>query len=144
MSVNENENVFSVNEGKRCNTDPTAGAKSEYSWQMSYDITVNKKNTSLFFCLFIISAQVFQRSYDIFIQTRTCSYKPRNMLQPMPGTDKMLQNLNLISCKSQFLVFPTMCLFHVLGIHLSERTSMTRVSLSASSNFTDLRCARWF
>ena len=43
MSVNENENLFSVNEGKSCNTDPTAGAKSEYSWQMSYDITVNKK-----------------------------------------------------------------------------------------------------
>ena len=95
MSVNENEILFSVNEGKSCNTDPTAGAKSEYSWQM------RKKNTSLFFCLFIISSQVFQRSYDIFMQTRTCSYKPRNMLQPMPGADKMLQNLNLISCKSQ-------------------------------------------
>ena len=106
MSVNENENLFSVNEGKSCNTDSTAGAKSEYSWQMSYDITVNKKNTSLFFCLFIISAQVFQRSYDIFMQTRTCSYKPRNMLQPMPGTDKMLQNLNLISCKSQMFSSP--------------------------------------
>ena len=65
-----------------------------------------KKNTSLFFCLFIISAQVFQRSYDIFMQTRTCSYKPRNMLQPMPGTDKMLQNLNLISCKSQMFSSP--------------------------------------
>ena len=95
MSVNENKNLFSVNEGKSCNTDPTAGAKSEYSWQM------RKKNTSLFFCLFIISSQVFQRSYDIFMQTRTCSYKARNMLQPMPGADKMLQNLNLISCKSQ-------------------------------------------
>ena len=80
------------------------------------------------------------------MQTRTCSYKPRNMLQPMPGTENMLQNLNLFSGKSQFLVFPTMCLFHVLVIHLSERTAMTRVSLSAGSNFTDLWWARrfWF
>ena len=53
-----------------------------------YDITV-KKTLVYFFCLFIISAKVFQRSYDIFMQTRTCSYKPKNMLQPMPGTNKM-------------------------------------------------------
>ena len=110
----------------------------EYSWQISYYITV-KKSTGLFFCLFIVSAQVFQCSYDIFMQTRTCSYKPRNMLQPMPGTEKMLQNLNLISCKSQYLIFPTMCVFHVLGIQLWQRTTMARVSLSAGSNFTDLR-----
>ena len=98
-----------------------------------------KKNHLFIFCFFIISVQVFQCSYGIFMQTRTCSYKPRSMLQPMPGTHKMLQNLNLISCKSQFLVFPTMCVFHLLGIHLSERTAMTRVSLSAGSNCTDLR-----
>ena len=62
----------------------------EYSWKISYDITVKKDTCSFFFYLFIISAQVFQRSYDIFMQTRTCSCKPRNMLQPMRGTDKML------------------------------------------------------
>ena len=36
-----------------------------------------KKTLVYFFCLFIISAKVFQRSYDIFMQTRTCSYKPK-------------------------------------------------------------------
>ena len=58
MSVNENENLFSVNEGKSCNTDPTAGAKSEYSWQMSYDITVNKK-TLLYSFVFLLSLRKF-------------------------------------------------------------------------------------
>ena len=44
------------------------------------------------------------------------------------------------------LVFPTMCVFLVLGIYLSERTTMARVSLSAGWNFTDLWWARrfWF
>lgn len=46
----------------------------------------------------------------------------------------------------RYLVFPTMCVFLVLGIHLSERMTMARVSLSAGSNFTDLWWARrlWF
>ena len=71
-----------------------------------------KKTLVYFFCLFIISAKVFQRSYDIFMQTRTCSYKRKNMLQPMPGTNKMPQNLNLISSKSQmFSVSHDVCFY---------------------------------
>ena len=69
-----------------------------------------KKKHLFIFCLFIISAQVFQCSNGIFMQTRTCSYEPRNMRQPMPGTDKMLQNLNLISSKSQmFSILHDVC-----------------------------------
>ena len=130
-SVNESENLVSVNEGKRCNT----------LWYHRL-----KKHTCLFFCLFIISAKVFQRSYDIFMQTRTCSYKPRNMLQPMPEAHKMLQHWTLFPLNLRCLVFPTMCFFIALGIHLSHRTVMARVSLSAGSNFTDLWWVRrfWF
>ena len=59
-----------------------------------------------FFCLFIIFAQVFQLGSDIFMQTKTCSYKPRNMLHPMPGAHEMLRNLNLISSKYQMFSIP--------------------------------------
>ena len=62
---------------------------------------MTKKNSCLLFCLFIISAQVSPLSYDTFMQTRTCNYKPRNILEPMPGAHKILHNLNLISSKYQ-------------------------------------------
>ena len=91
----------------------------------------------LIFCLFIIFAQVFQLSYDIFMQTSTCSYKPRNMPHQCLGHMRCCRILTFplsIRC----LVFPTMRVFLVVGIHLSERTTMARVSLSAGSNFTDL------
>ena len=113
--VNESENIFSVNEGKRCNT----------LWYHS-----KKKHLFIFFCLFIISAKVFQRSYDIFMQTRTCSYKPKNMLQPMPGTHKMPQNLNLISSKSQMF-----SVSHWIGYMSYPRRRVSRTSFCTFVTF---------
>ena len=107
-----------------------------------------KKHTCLFFCLFIISAKVFQR---IVVMISSCKQE--------------LAAINLKICYSQCvehircrriwtlfplslrcLVFPTMCIFIVLGIHLSDRTVMARVSLSAGCNFIDLWWVRrfWF
>ena len=76
-------------------------------WIIRLSINPTKKKTLVCFFVFLLSVpQVFQRSYYIFMQTRTCSYKPRSMLQPMPGRDKVLQNLNLISSKSQMFSIP--------------------------------------
>ena len=67
-----------------------------------YDITVKKTHLFIFLSFYYLCESFSTySSYDIFMQTRTCSYKPKNMLQPMRGAHKMSQNLNLISSKSQ-------------------------------------------
>ena len=108
---------------------------------------ISQLKETLYFFVFLLSLRMF---FNV-VMISSCkqglvAIRPRNMLQPMPGTNKMLQNLNLFPPNIRCLVFPTMCVFLVLGIHLSERTTMARVSLSAGSNFTDLWWARrlWF
>ena len=115
----------------------------EYSWQISYDIIVKK--TLVYFFVFLLSLRQF---FNVAM-TSSCKQKLATINREICYNQCLrrigcCRILTLFPVNLRCLVSPTMCVFHLLGIHLSERTAMTRVSLSTGSNFTNLRCARRF
>lgn len=113
-------------------------------------VMISRLKETLYFISFVFLLSL--RKFFNVVMISSCkqdlaAIRPRNMLQPMPGTNKRCCRIwTLFPLNIRYLVFPTMCVFLVLGIHLSERMTMARVSLSAGSNFTDLWWARrlWF
>ena len=105
-----------------------------------------KKNTSSFFVFLLSLRKFFNVIMISSCKQELAAINLEICYSQCLGRIRCCRIWTLFPINLRRLVFPTMCVFHVLGIHLSQRTAMARVSLSAGSNFTDLRCARrfWF
>ena len=130
-SVNESDNLFSVNEGKRCST----------LWYHSL-----KKHVFIFFVFLLSLRKFFNVVMISSCKQELAAINLKICYSQCLGQIRCRRIWTLFPLNLRCLVFPTMCVFIVLGIHLSDRTVMARVSLSAGSNFTDLWWVRrfWF
>ena len=67
-------------------------------------VMISRLKETLYFIFFVFLLSL--RKFFNVVMISSCkqdlaAIRPRNMLQPMPGTNEMLENLNLISSKYQ-------------------------------------------